>query len=149
MKRDMDLIRLILLAIEESPGDLRMPDGPYVWASKITVEGRGAEEIRDHLPIIEFLDLIKQVDMSTASRVDSLVRLTNKGHDFVALTRDKARWKDVTGVVVEITGGLHFEVLTAVIRKRAIEALFAGGAIGGSSREELIAELEKAGGVIP
>lgn len=61
MKRDMDLIRTILLALEQRPLSVR-----YEW---LEVPGRTQEEISYHVQMLHQYDLVEAVDTSSRAGI--------------------------------------------------------------------------------
>lgn len=107
MKRDMDLIRKILLAIEAHP----KPDS---WEKPIdfNIEGHSSEEISYHLKLLAEAGLIEAKDVTTIGKYEWRANcLTWQGHEFLDASRDESRWKKAKRLVFEKTGGLSFEML--------------------------------------
>src|SRR3989304_4745015 len=76
MKRDMDLVREILLKMEELPmkGDCH----------NIHIDGRSEEEIIYHVRIMHEAGLIEAIDFTATDGVDwRPKRLTYAGHEFL------------------------------------------------------------------
>jgi hypothetical protein len=110
MKRDMDLVRKILLEIERQP----------FTHGKITleIEGYSREEISYHVLLLSEANLIEAEVSARASAEYKPIRLTWQGHEFLESVRDEARWnklKDIMGRV----GGFVYEIARPV----AIELL--------------------------
>jgi hypothetical protein len=115
MKRDVDLIRQLLLDIErqgpECPPDvLRNGAAPEV-----------EERIRHHVRLLVDAGLAKETNRTSAGQ--PCVRLTNAGHEFLDLCRDDDRWREAKWIVLEHTGGLSLSVLRAVLTKWAVEGI--------------------------
>ena len=85
MKRDMELIRKILLQIEEKCDGT----GAYPLDS---IEGYSYEQIVLHMDLIEEADLVNNVKklMGGSVLVD---RLTNKGYDFLENIKNEEVWE--------------------------------------------------------
>ena len=97
MKRDMDLLRKILLSIEEKykPGDGSIRD--------LTIEGYGLNTIAEHCYLLYQQGLITRYDPSWAD--DKIVlffvgNLTSAGYDFLELIKNDEIW-DKTKTEVE------------------------------------------------
>jgi hypothetical protein len=106
MKRDMDLIRKILLFVEEHPD----PDG---WV-QIELEDHPTKEVSYHIKLLDQAGLIEAEDLSTYG-MDGFKwvarSLTWRGHEFLNAARDDTRWNNAKKIVTEKGGGLIFEAL--------------------------------------
>ena len=129
MKRDMDLVRGMLLSIEQGDGWFTGPDA-------IEVTGWGAEDIRYHLAIMVDAALVKQEIASVykgaglravkTSERPSSYRMTWAGHDFIDTVRDPEVWKrtkDGAGRIGGWTFGLLKDLGTAYLKHVAKERL--------------------------
>lgn len=117
MKRDMDLIRQILFAIEESPT-------PEVRVS-IKIEGRSQEEVSYRIKLLAEARLIEALDMSTLGKFEWQARtLTWEGHEFLDAARDDTRWNKAKGIIVEKAGTLTFDLLKQVVSDLVRKAVF-------------------------
>jgi hypothetical protein len=120
MKRDMDLIRNILLCLEESPDTV-------VSASNFGIDGHTGKEISYHLTLMSQADLVRgeHVVVFSGSSWVSLM-LTWKGHEFLDAARDDTVWAKVKGAAAG-AGGIAFDVvkslLVAYLKERASSLL--------------------------
>ncbi len=108
MKRDMDLIRKILLAIEAHPE-------PEYWDVPLNIEGYSNKDIAYHVKLLSEAGLIEArkqeiIGYPTQWEVNAL---TWAGHEFLEASRDDSRWEKVKRLLLEKTGSLSFEVLKA------------------------------------
>ena len=107
MKRDMDLVRQILMEIEKASTftqeiELRIP--PY-----------SAEEIYYHVQLLDEAGLIESVKFVDRARIEIYpLRLTWEGHEFLDAARDDTRWNKVKGAMAK-AGGFVFEVAKALL----------------------------------
>lgn len=107
MKRDMDLIRLILLAIEAHP-EL------YSWDVALDIPGYSKKEIVYQVKLLSEAGLIEARIIPSGGYSDYRVNsLTWAGHEFLEASRDDNRWEKVKRLVMEKTGSISFEVLKA------------------------------------
>lgn len=114
MKRDMDLAREILLALEEMPADEEV---------ELNLEGYSQEEISYHVRLLSEAGLIEAEDRSGYGGDDwQPERLTWAGHDFLEASRDQGRWEKATKLVKEKVGGITLDALKAILIKLATEA---------------------------
>jgi hypothetical protein len=112
MKRDMDLIREILLAVEASPDQMT--------ASLPDFEGYTDSEINYHLVLLHEAGLIiALIHESDDQYFAEPVRLTWEGHEFLEAIKDKSKWNETKKIVLEKSGGLVYEV----IRFFAVESM--------------------------
>lgn len=124
MKLDHDLIRAIILEIEEHwpPGysDLFQEDGERGTAREI--------ETRldcDHEVLIEHLELLRQADYVEGELVLTmnslpqffLHRLTWSGHEFAANIRDEGIWSRTKTKAAEISSSVSITVLADIAKR--------------------------------
>lgn len=119
MKRDMELIRDILLVIE-SHGD---SDG-----FEVRVEGRTPAEIVYHSRLLkdaEFIlgDVVMRDIRNSATERFLARRLTWEGHEFLDNARSPEVWSKATKRVTSTVGTVSLAVLTAVLIEVAKEKL--------------------------
>ena len=106
MKRNMDLIRTLLLEIEKNH------DGS---GQLVGIETDGnSPEVVEHLFMLKEAGLIQGQDASHLSGRDFLVqRMTWNGHDFLDTVRDPEIWKK-TKEGAEIAKSYSFDLLKAL-----------------------------------
>lgn len=111
MKRDLDLIRAILLDIEAraTPSELIDPK----------VDGHNDLEVSYHVMLMEDAGLIRATDRSAIGIFRwSAGSLTWLGHELAEYLRDEALWETAKRDAIEATvGGLPFEVLRDRLRE--------------------------------
>jgi len=121
MKRDMDLIRELMLKLESLPSDgivrFRAED------VAIQIDGYKPEEVFYHLGLIKEGSLI---DSAGSGRMGSIefAGLTWAGHDFLDSVRSPDVW-DNTKKVAAAAGGFTVDLLVATA-KTYLEAKFKG-----------------------
>ncbi|HEV3260163.1 MAG TPA: DUF2513 domain-containing protein, partial [Gemmataceae bacterium] len=97
MKRNMDLVRSILMRIEDSPLGGAVP--PF------RLQGLTPEQIRYHVHLMAEDGLIEDAEVtpgkSTGSDQVPQV-LTAKGHDFLDLARDRDRWNQAHRIIRKV-----------------------------------------------
>lgn len=110
MKRDMDLIRQILLTIEAH-------SKPNEWVPTIFgIDEHTPEEISYHIKLLTQAGLIEATDVSTMSKFKwQATCLTWAGHEFLDAAREEGRWEKAKKLVLEKTGTLSFEALKVVL----------------------------------
>ena len=116
MKRDMELVRKLLLFLEEKPD--------HVVLEKVELEGYDDLTIGHHLVIMYEAGLIEgEPHVSTSSRRVIKVwpnHLTWKGYDFLSAARDESVWKKVKAKLASGAGDIPIalpkELLLATLR---------------------------------
>lgn len=113
MKRDMDIIREILLRLEQHD---------YIDE----IEGHSAKEIAYHVSLLEGAGLVTQDIYSNlflnGSMLDG-IRITWAGHEFLDSSRNASVWKKAKDIAIEKTGALSFEVLKTVLVQLGKDAI--------------------------
>jgi hypothetical protein len=124
MKRDMDLMRKILLAVEES----EKADGSE-WCH-VVEDGVDAKTMAYQILLLGEAGLLivtgDHVNFETEeSDVPTCLpmRLTWAGHEFLDTARDESTWKTATKNILQKTGGLMFDVLKQALIKLATDAI--------------------------
>jgi hypothetical protein len=105
MKRDLDLIRTILLTIE---------DHPHGYAPDLTINGHSKEEVGYHAYLLINAGLAEGENMggfSSPSPEAQIYKLTWAGHEFAEAARDDTRWKKAMGIVKDKGGSVTMDVL--------------------------------------
>ena len=109
MKRDMDLVRAILLEIEKHEHGF----APDEW----NVEGYTEEQINYHAYIMMEGGLVEGADVTTrgSESPEAVIRhLTWAGHEFLDSAREPGRWNQAKQLL-EKAGGASIAVWTAVL----------------------------------
>lgn len=107
MKRDMDLIRKILVVIETTP------------PSKIPIiEGYTSEQIGYHVYLMMQAGLVEGVEIT--SQVDQYpiaipTQLTWEGHDFLDACRNESVWNKAKETLKSIGGDVPLTVVKALL----------------------------------
>lgn len=110
MKRDMDLVREILIAVEE--GNTNLDGLPY-----------DRDQINLHVELMKEHGLVDAVivhDPDGAEHrilVCSVKCLTWEGRDFLERARKKSTWERAKKKCLEETGGFAIETLKAVVKQ--------------------------------
>ena len=116
MKRDMDLVREILFAVEKSPE-------PDQWID-IELEGHSPEEVSYHIKLLVQAGLIEGDDLKSRDSFAWRARaLTWQGHEFLDAARDETRWNNAKKMVIEKGGGLIFAALQQVLIQGVMKAV--------------------------
>lgn len=117
MQRNMDLVRTILLRIEDSPsGWARRPFG---------IEGFTPEQVGYHAHIMKEDGLIEAIDVTSSESKGPEAMpqaLTWKGHEFLDLARDQRRWNQAKVIIGKI-GSAPISVWTKVLNDLLLKEL--------------------------
>ncbi len=114
MKRDMELVRKILMTIEDEPTG-RMKAMPVF-------EGYSEDQVGHHCYLLKQAGLINAVEQTTNfSQCETAfpTEMTWAGHEFLASSRDPAVWKKAMSVMAEKGGALSFGVLSQLLTSLA------------------------------
>lgn len=113
MKRDLDLIRTILLELEESN---------FIGE----IEGYAPENITHHLYLLEDAGLITQelyTNMYTQGCILDGIRMTWSGYEFLEASRSNTTWAKAKEMLLEKTGAMTFELCKTLLVQLAKNAL--------------------------
>lgn len=114
MKRDMDLIRDILLAMEETDGE-----SDYYSQEELELSEVPETAFFYHILLLDEANLIKVQDEISISSNDCYpVRLTWQGHEFLDLIKKDINWNYAKKVMSK-TGGMAFEILVKILLQYA------------------------------
>lgn len=115
MKRDMDLIRDLLLEIEA------MPPGSVYDSSDSTIEGEEPIVIREHMELLQDAAFLKGC-FAERSGI-SCAGLTWQGHDFLAAARTQSVWNEAKKTLREKAMTVPIAVLSQLLVKIASRQL--------------------------
>ena len=104
MKRDMELIRRILIDIEAH--------------DQVKLSDVSSDVLAHHILLVNEEQLIKglvAVEQLSGppilQQTMAYVRLTSKGHDFLGSVRDEGIWKKTMGKIAEVGGGISLSLV--------------------------------------
>ncbi len=113
MRRDVELLRTILVNIEGTPD----ATGP---GQELVIEGRQPEEVSYHIKLLHQAGLIEAYPgFGGTMCVWFPGPLTWEGHEFLAAVRIDSVWKNTLAKIKEAGGALPFEVIKALALKFA------------------------------
>jgi Hypothetical protein (DUF2513) len=116
MKRNMDLVRQILIA---------MDDHDHGFAPDMNIEGFTEEEIGYHCYLMDDAGLIEAADATTLGSSTPFalpIKLTWSGHEFLENSKDQNVW-DQTKQAIDKLGGASFSIWTSVMTKIVMQNL--------------------------
>jgi len=119
MKRDMDLMREILLVVEKWPFT-----GGF---DTVVIPNRNKEEVAYHIYLLDDAGLIEAVTVSDGDNTQWYAKhLTYEGHEFLDAARDQTRWAKAKDKVESTTGTLTLEALKIMLGMLIRQALTGG-----------------------
>lgn len=110
MRRDLELIRKLILAVEDRD--------PEHWIPDIQIEGYTPQQIGYHNYLIVDAGLAKGTDVSTIEDMLPhwhLSHLTSAGHDFADAAKNDSTWNKATTLVKDKGGGFTLDVVKQVL----------------------------------
>ena len=107
MKRNADLIRKLLIYLEEKPTDKIVTD--------FEIDGHDKNEVMYHFILMDQAGLIRcerEVSSSTSDRVIKVYpfSLTWQGHEFLEASRNETIWNKAKEIIKSKTGALSMDV---------------------------------------
>ena len=109
MRRDLDLIRKMLLAVEEAPTG---------FAPDLKFEGHTDAQVGYHAFLLIDAGLAQGADATTHGSEGPeaiILNLTWEGHEFAEAARDESRWRKAKSIVAEKGGGITLDVMKALL----------------------------------
>lgn len=114
MKRDLDLIRKILLAMEAR-------EHAFVH-DKLVVDGHAEEQVGFHIYLLGEAGLAKVAEnthLESQSPSAIPLHLTWEGYEFLEAAKDETLWGKAKSVVIKPAGGVAFGVLVEWLKAEA------------------------------
>jgi len=109
MKRDMELVRLILIEIEKQPS--------YFINIELIFNGYTQEEVSYHVMLLHEAGLIIAIDASSVSDLYWIPqRLTWEGYEFLEASKNNDIWNKTKDIMAK-SGGFVFEVAKSILIK--------------------------------
>ena len=118
MKRDMELIRKMVLAVEEGPNGYAPDD--------LRIEGYTAEQLGYHAHLLVEDSLATgpiTTHINGSGPSAQITALTWSGHDFADVVRDETRWRKAMGIVQEKGGAVTLDIIKDVLLRLARASL--------------------------
>jgi hypothetical protein len=117
MKRDMDLARSILIALEDAPFD----GGPLT----LTMPNCAPDEYSYHVMLLHQAGLIHAFDFSPDESADwRPAYLTWEGHEFLEAAKDDTRWNQAKTFLKDKGAPVMFDVLKTLLVDYAKRKMF-------------------------
>lgn len=118
MKREMDLVRGIAIAVEASSRDFD--------SDMLKFAGYSDEQIGYHCQLMKEAGLLDAIDL-TGFRAKfprfRITKLTMAGHDFVDAARSEKVWNDCKRVIQDTIGGASIQLIIATLKHYGAAAL--------------------------
>jgi hypothetical protein len=108
MKRDMDLLRAILLEVEQQ--HVNEP-----W-SAMPLMGYSLEEVVYHIQLAHDSGLV-DARIAPGAHHAVVIRLTHEGHEFLDAARNDNIWSKAKAMAKSATGAITLEALKAALPK--------------------------------
>ena len=106
MKRNLSLVRSIMLRIEERPA------GADLDIDALADLHHDRDELVEHVTLMEEAGLLSVIDTSDMQSRDYIIqRMTWDGHEFLDATRDEGVWKKVREKVIGEGSSWTFEIV--------------------------------------
>lgn len=124
MKRDLELIRRMLLTMEA----FEQFDSPSVWPALVEACGAPEDVLEYHVILLHEAGLIDAIDLGSGDDGPSWVpmRLTWDGHEFLDAARSETVWGKAKKIVAEKGVGMSFDVLKALLSKLTTDLVMGG-----------------------
>jgi Hypothetical protein (DUF2513) len=120
MKRDLDLIRSLMLELEE-----KLQPGESITYEANYGDSQGMYQV-EHVRLLIDSDFIEVIDASHMGGLSYVVtRITNPGHDFLDAMRSESVWNSVKAKAAKV-GSWTFDLLVDCA-KDEIKRRFLGG----------------------
>ena len=117
MKRDLELVRKLLIYLEEKH------DPAHRRSADISIEGYSPEQIGYHLRLLFQAGFIhgEAIRSSTSERLIDVIpfELTWDAHEFLDASRSETTWKKVAKQAGQNIGSIPFEILKALLLAEA------------------------------
>lgn len=108
MKRDLDLIRTLLLRLEDTevPAGHSTPLGP----NELQIDGYSGEKIAYHIQLLKSAGFVRELRSKPLRYGLNYSGLSWDGHEFLDSVRDDAIWRN-TRTAVNAVGGFTFDLV--------------------------------------
>ncbi|KAL1017069.1 DUF2513 domain-containing protein [Haemophilus influenzae] len=111
MKRNWDLIRKILLKLEEKADSAS-------WLESSDIKGYDYRTVTYHYKLLKNAGIIEAIDISTMEEENfAALSLTWQGHEFLDKIRNDSVWNKVKSTVQSKSLDLSFDVIKTVATK--------------------------------
>jgi hypothetical protein len=120
MRRNMDLARKILFALEECP----FTCGWHI----IQIDGYSSEDISNHVLLLKeagFIDARELTNLSSPHPEWYPERITWDGHEFLDSSRDETRWEKAKSLIRDKGTPMTLEALKLVMSELIRQTLLA------------------------
>ena len=110
MKRDIDLVREILLKLEDGSAQQRQ------WLNDGSIEGYSNVEVWHHVKIMREAGLVEATRLGICGVIMWIpTDLTWKGHDFLEAARNPSQWERVKQIALEKGVQVSIEMIRQII----------------------------------
>jgi len=108
MKRDLDLVRTLLLCLENT----KVPAGHalHLGPNELLIDGYELEEVAYHIQLLKSAGFIRELGSKPSRYGLNYGGLSWEGHEFLDSVRDDAIWRN-TRTAVSAVGGFTFDLV--------------------------------------
>jgi hypothetical protein len=109
LKRDLELIRKMLLAVE---------DAPTGFAPELKFEGYTPSQVGYHAYLLIDAGLARGSELTHMQSPGPEARITSltwEGHEFIEAARDPSRWQKAVAIVKDKGGSVTLDVLKQLL----------------------------------
>lgn len=109
MKRDLDVIRTILLQLER----MDVPAGQYtaVGPNELEIQGCDGDKVAYHIQLLKSAGFVRELGSKPSRYGMNYSGLSWEGHEFLDSVRDEAVWRN-TRKAMNTIGGFTFDLVT-------------------------------------
>lgn len=120
MKRDLDLVRKLLIYFEEKAGPEHIDQPP--------IEGYDSSSVQYHLRLMHDAGLLNCETECSSTTADRVIRvlpfdLTWEGHEFLSKIGSESVWQRIKSTITTKGGALAFGVVNELATKWALAAV--------------------------
>jgi hypothetical protein len=119
MKRDMDLVRAIMIKVAE-----KLPPIGYLQ-DRVSIEGYDAATIDGHIALLIEAGFLEG-KVNKAANVVAITGLPWRGHDFIDAAKDDTIWSRAKALVLKHSTSVSFDVLLELLKAEAKNRLGLG-----------------------
>jgi len=121
MKRDMDLVRMILLRVEAA-------ETTGLSVSGLALDDYDSSTVARHIELLDEAGFVEAALLRGGGEIvgAQIQRLTWAGHDFLDAVRDDTTWQKTKQQVATVVGSASLEVIKAVATATTMRALGLG-----------------------
>jgi len=120
MKRDLELVKEILLFFEKRDSDKMISVDHIMEGSELAIEGYDGRRISDHIDIMYEAGLLEgYAERAKDGRLIQVypTRLTWEGHEFIAAARNETAWAKLKDQLKSSGSAIPFKIAQTLLLK--------------------------------